>query len=97
MADLKKYNITEVNGFSGLANNADKFTGGIVGPGILMIIWVISFYMVENFTNKEAIKSSTWVTFLSSLALNPVGIVSSNTTLMLFIVVVVISVIQYNE
>lgn len=62
-----KYNVTSPEEYTGLFRQVNEFTGGSVGIGLILIVWMISFFSLQNYRNIDALKSSTFIAWLLSL------------------------------
>lgn len=86
-----KYNVTSVDSYSGLIQDVNIFVGGTVGIGLVLVIWLITFFSLQSYPNMDALKASTWVAWLTSLFMTLVGVVEPSFSILLFIMLLAIT------
>ena len=92
-----KYNTTEisVNSFTGLMETANGFMGGGLGYGMIFIFWMISMTVLSNYPNIDALKSSTYISWIASILLSVFGIVDPTFPMVMFFLVAGLAASEY--
>lgn len=92
-----KYNTTDASAqsFTELMRLSNEYMGGGLGYGLILVFWVLSFTVLNQFPNLDALKSSTYVAWLSSLMFAVFGLVRPAFPMALFLVVAGLAAYQY--
>jgi len=81
-----KYNVSSTSDFTGLFKQVNEFTGGAVGIGFILTVWLIVFFSLQNYRNVDALKASTWVAWLLSLFMTLLKVIRPAFSVLLLIV-----------
>lgn len=90
-ASKTKYNVTSPEEYTGLFRQVNEFTGGSVGIGFVLIVWVISFFSLQNFSNVDALKSSTFIAWLLSLFMTLMKVTKPALSILLFVLLLALT------
>lgn len=92
-----KYNVTEmdVSSFSGLLREANTFMGGGLGYGLLMVFWLVSMAVLSSYPNVDALKASTYITWIASILFTVFEVVDPTIPLAIFMGVAGMAAYQY--
>ena len=92
------YNTTkDISSFQGLFVQSNEFMGGGLALGIIFSLWIISFYSFSEYASIDALKASTWVSFLASSLLSLLEIVSPSYSFLLLVVVLAMTANSYAQ
>ncbi|WP_096389604.1 hypothetical protein [Halopenitus persicus] len=91
------YNASGVQTFEGLFQRSNEFMGGGFGFGILLVVWGISFYTLNDFPVRDSVSASTYVTFLTSAILTLIGVVEPAFTFVLLISSITMAAYNYGN
>jgi len=86
-ASQTKYNLSSPESYEGLFTSVNGYVGGSLGMGLILVIWIITFFTLQTYPNIDALKASTWVAWLMSLFMTLVGLIQPAFSILLFIVV----------
>lgn len=94
-----KYNTTQIdpNSFSDLLFLGNKFMGGGLAYGIVMIIWLVSMATLAQYPNLDTLKTSTYIAWLTSVLFTVFGVVSPTFPAALFVLVAGITAYQTTQ
>lgn len=67
--------------FYDLFTFANTATGGIFGYLLILMIWVISYFSMKQYTDNRAFAFSTFITTIMAIMLSVIGIVNSQTVI----------------
>jgi hypothetical membrane protein len=90
----REYAINSTSGFADLMGQVNTFSNGALGPLMLMAVFSVSFFSLQNSRTTDAVQASAWVTWLSSVFLVLIGILPSQISVLLLIIVLAITAYQ---
>lgn len=96
---VMKYNTTEIqaNSFSELLVYGNKFMGGGFAYGIIFIVWLVSMAALANYPNLDTLKTSSYISWLTSVLFAVFGVVETTFPIALFILVAAITAYQNSQ
>lgn len=92
-----KYNTTNATAqsFTELMQLSNEYMGGGLGYGLIMVFWVLSFTVLNQYPNLDALKASTYVAWLSSVLFAVFDLVRPTFPMALFLAVAALAAYQY--
>lgn len=77
--------------YSDLIKDVNSFTGGGIGFGLLLTVFLVTYFSLRSFQGLDALKTSVWVTWLTSLFLTLVDLVNPAVAILLFLVLLAVT------
>lgn len=86
---VMKYNTTSIdaNSFTGLFQISNDFMNGGLGYGLVFTVWLISMASLSQYPNLDAVVSSTYLAWLTSIMFAVLGVVPTTFPAVLFFIV----------
>lgn len=90
-----RYNVTDVTSLQDLFVHSNDFMGGGFAYGIILSVWAISFYALNDWPNDEAFVASTWSAWLTSGILALLDIIEPSFSILLLVGVLLLTAYSY--
>ena len=92
-----KYNVSQMDAtsFSGLLREANTFMNGGLGYGLLVVFWLVSMATLSSYPNVDALKASTYITWIASILFSVFEVVDPTVPLAIFMGVAGMAAFQY--
>jgi len=92
MAVAYGYPPENMTGIIGFLQYVNSMTGGFLGLGFLIIIFMVSFLSTKSFTYERAFGFSAFLTMVSAVLLRFMSLIN-DTILAIFVVILVVAII----
>jgi hypothetical protein len=90
----REYAINSTSGFADLMGQVNTFSNGALGPMMLLAVFSVSFFSLQNSRTTDSVQASAWITWLTSIFLVLLGILNSTLSILLLVIVLVITAYQ---
>jgi len=87
----REYAINSTSSFADLMTQVDTFSSGALGPMMLMGVFSVSYFSLQQGATTDAVQASAWVTWLTSVFFVLLGILNSSLSVLLLIVVLAVT------
>jgi len=91
MTNATEYSINSTSSFADLMTQVDAFSGGALGPMMLMGVFAVSYFSLQQGATTDAVQASAWMTWLTSVFFVLLGVLNSSLSVLLLIVVLAIT------
>lgn len=92
-----KYNVTDVTSLQDLFVHSNQFMGGGLAYGVILSVWAITFYAMNDYPTSDAVVASTWTAFLTSAFLAILEIIEPAFSILLLVAVLGLTGYNYSS